>query len=46
MWLASAFCAAHDAVWEFSNNKYLSSLVCLPVFKSDLPATQQVPQRT
>jgi len=43
MLLSRAFCAARDALCEFSNNGNLTYLFYSPVFKSARPAREQVP---
>jgi len=43
MWPARAFCAGHNAFWEFSDNQSLSYLGYLPVFKSAQLGSEQVP---
>jgi len=43
MWPARAFCAGHNAFWEFSDNQSLSYLGYLLVFKSARLGSEQVP---
>ena len=43
IWPAMAFCAGHNAFWEFSKNYNLRYLGYSPVFKSARPGSEQVP---